>query len=77
MPEDELEPDEDPPLEDDVVPDEPLEPLEPPPRGAADPVVDPVFGRDPACPPPRVSCAASTGVSENANAAATRLMVSF
>lgn len=45
MPEDELEPDEDPPLEDDDVPDEPLE-LSP--RGAADPVVDPVFGRDPA-----------------------------
>jgi hypothetical protein len=48
--EDEDEPDDEDPddPEDDPEDDEPLSP--PPPRGTADPVVSPLFGRDPACP---------------------------
>jgi len=54
-----------------------VDPLDPPPRGAADPVVCPLLGREPACwpPPPRVSWADATGARLTAKAAATMPIV--
>jgi hypothetical protein len=68
----ELEPDPalDEPDEEPVEPPPEDEPLPPPPRGAAEPVVDPVFGRDPAWP-------AQTGAMLSVKAAATNPIVNL
>ncbi len=66
VPAEELEP---PPADDELLPAD-----DPPPRGDAEPVVCPLLGREPAC-PPRVSWAAAAGARLTAKAAATRPIV--